>query len=75
MIHARRKVKIKIIRESYIFTSAFKKPEKIPTINSIDLHIEILLEEVILTDLSQPYSEIAISHSFQYYEELSLTRN
>jgi len=33
MIHAGRKAKIKIIRESYIFISANKKPEKIPKNN------------------------------------------
>lgn len=78
MIHAGRKAKIKLIRESYIFTSAVKKTTKQKknnqgTITSIDLHNRDSTS--ILNDLIQPHSEIASSLTFPYYEELTLTRN
>lgn len=72
--------KIKIIRESYIFISAVKKPNKQKESSKEHLlvqayTIEILVEQVILSTLIQPHSESAISPMFQHYEELTLTRN
>lgn len=62
MIHAGRKAKIKIIRESYIFISALKKRKgkgkKQQITEAQTCRGEILLEQVILNDLIQPHSEI-----------------
>lgn len=67
MIHAGRKAKIKIIRESYIFISAVKKRKgkgknQQITTEAQSCRGEILLEQVILNDLIQPHSEIHYSY-------------